>query len=95
MHERYAYPAFIFLLLGLPGRAAFGAWAGFAVVFALNLATAVPAPGVVVPEARMVGLVGAAVMTVLALGTVAGTVLAPEGDWNGPKRLVDRRRWGY
>ena len=48
MHERYAYPALVFLLVAAAGNRASPAlpilWAVFAVIFALNLVIAVP-PG--------------------------------------------------
>lgn len=65
MHERYAYPAFVFLLLALPRRGVAVAWVVFAVVLALNLVVAVPPDGWTIPLAREVGIVGGVVMTVL------------------------------
>ena len=44
MHERYAYPAFVFLLMAATNRVVF-AWLAFAITFAANLVFAVPPPG--------------------------------------------------
>lgn len=76
MHERYAYPAFVFLLLALPRPAISVLWVAFAVVFALNLVVAVPPGDWVIPEARLIGMVGAVVMTVIAFATIAAVALA-------------------
>ncbi len=50
MHERYAYPAFVFLLLAMPRPVVAITWVAFAVVFALNLVVAVPPAGWVIPR---------------------------------------------
>jgi hypothetical protein len=76
MHERYAYPAFIFLLLAMPRPVVAVTWVAFAVVFALNLVVAVPPAGWVIPGARLIGILGAVAMTVIALVTVAAMALA-------------------
>lgn len=76
MHERYAYPAFIFLLLALPRPAIAVTWVVFAVVFALNLVVAVPPDGWAIPEARLIGILGALAMTVIAFVTIAAVALA-------------------
>ena len=76
MHERYAYPAFVFLLLAMPRPVVTVTWVVFAVVFALNLVIAVPPAGWVIPGARPVGILGAVAMTVIALVTVAAVALA-------------------
>ena len=79
MHERYAYPAFVFLLLAIGRPGVLATWAPFAVAFALNLVTAVPPEGWTIPLAREIGVVGAVVMTAVAaltllrLGIGAGT----------------------
>jgi hypothetical protein len=65
MHERYAYPAFVFLLLALPRPSVAITWAIFAVVFVLNLVVAVPPEGWAIPMARELGIIGSVVMTVL------------------------------
>jgi len=76
MHERYAYPAFVFLLLAMPRPVVTVTWVAFAVVFALNLVVAVPPAGWVIPEARLIGILGAMAMTVIAVVTVATVALA-------------------
>src|SRR5262249_42945907 len=42
MHERYAYPTLVFLLLAIGRPAVAVTWVAFAVVFALDLVVAVP-----------------------------------------------------
>ena len=63
MHERYAYPAFVFLLLAARGKGDLMVWLAFALTFALNLVVAVPPAGWRIPAARELGIVGAIVMT--------------------------------
>ncbi len=67
MHERYAYPAFVFLLMAASTRVLVIAWAAFAVVFAANLVYAAPPPELSLPDGRAFSLVGAAVITLVAL----------------------------
>jgi hypothetical protein len=78
MHERYAYPAFVFLLLAATQRPVAIAWAVFAVVFLLNLVAAVPPEGWVLPDMRLVSSVGA-----IAITGVAVTVVAAAGGMSG------------
>jgi hypothetical protein len=73
MHERYAYPALVFLLLGWPRREVVVAWAAFAVAFALNLVYAVPPPGVSLPAGDLVSVVGAVVITAVAVAAIRWT----------------------
>ncbi len=75
MHERYAYPAFVFLLMAVPRPSVAIAWAVFAVVFALNLVVAIPPEGWTIPMARELGLIGGVVMTML-MGVVVALVAA-------------------
>jgi len=63
MHERYAYPTLVFLLLAIGRPAVTVTWVAFAVVFLLDLVVAVPPEGWQIPAARLVGIVGAVVMT--------------------------------
>jgi hypothetical protein len=67
MHERYAYPAFVFLLLAVNGRPLLVAWGAFAVAFAANLVFAAPAPGLPLPDGRVLSLVGSGVITLVAI----------------------------
>jgi hypothetical protein len=67
MHERYAYPAFVFLLMAANSRVLVVAWALFAVAFAANLVFAVPAPELTLPDDRVISLIGAAVITLIAV----------------------------
>ncbi len=73
MHERYAYPALVFLVLGWPRREVVMAWAAFAVVFALNLVYAVPPPGVSLPAGDLVSVGGAVVITAVAAAAIRWT----------------------
>jgi hypothetical protein len=66
MHERYAYPALVFLVLCWPNRLAVWTWAVLGVAFALNLVAAVPpsgGPGSMVPVDGVVGIAGSLAMT--------------------------------
>ena len=67
MHERYAYPAFVFLLMAANSRVLVAAWAVFAVAFAANLVFAAPAPELALPDERVISIVGAAVITLVAV----------------------------
>jgi Gpi18-like mannosyltransferase len=78
MHERYAYPAFVFLLLALPRRSVLAAWVVLAIVMALNLLVAAPPRDWTIPYAREIGLGGAIAMTTILAITVLATV-APRG----------------
>ena len=70
MHERYAYPALVFLLLALGRPAVAVAWIAFAITFLLDLLVAVPPEGWTIPETRTLPIVGSIVMTVIAVGVV-------------------------
>jgi hypothetical protein len=80
MHERYAYPAFVFLLMAINGRVLLAAWAAFSVTLLVNLVVAAPPPELALPDATTASLVGAAVITVVALITVL---------WTGREARVD------
>jgi hypothetical protein len=77
MHERYAYPALVFLLFALGRHAVAAVWVAFAATFAVNLVVAAPPEGWQIPEARALGIVGAVVMTVVTIGVF--TLLATSG----------------
>ncbi len=66
MHERYAYPAFVFLLLAIGRPGVLVAWAWFAVVFAVNLVVTFPPEGWTIPETRLLSIAGAVVITAIA-----------------------------
>ncbi|HEY4190807.1 MAG TPA: hypothetical protein VGM28_10315 [Candidatus Limnocylindrales bacterium] len=85
MHERYAYPAFVFLLLALGRPAVLVAWVAFAITFALNLVVAAPPEGWVIPEARLIGIVGAVVMTVIAIAVMV--LLVSRGPVRGEPKV--------
>jgi hypothetical protein len=72
MHERYAYPALVFLILCWPNRLALWTWAVLGAAVALNLVAAVPptgGPGSLVAVGGAVGIAGSLAMTG-ALGAV-------------------------
>ncbi len=73
MHERYAYPALVFLVLAWPRREVVAAWAAFAVAFALNLVYAVPPPGVSPPAGDLVSVAGSVVITAVAVAAIRWT----------------------
>ena len=79
MHERYAYPALIFLILCWPRREVVIAWTAFAVAFALNLVYAVPPPGVSLPAGDAVSIAGALVITMVAVATIRWTWRGEDG----------------
>ena len=73
MHERYAYPAFVFLLMAINGRALLAAWAVFSVALAANLVFAAPPVELALPDDRLVSLVGVAGITLVAVVAVLWT----------------------
>jgi hypothetical protein len=83
MHERYAYPAFVFLLMAIASRGLAAAWVAFAVAFLANLVLAVPPPELVIDGATSttISLVGAALITatlVAVLVTLLSRDRAPD-----------------
>lgn len=68
-----AYPAFVFLLMAINGRTLLAAWGLFAVALAANLLAAAPPAGWALPDDPAIGLVGAAVITLVALIAVLWT----------------------
>jgi hypothetical protein len=73
MHERYAYPAIVFLALLLPDRRVAWLWAGLSVAFTANLlAAAPPTPsiGSVVPIDGPLGVAGSLGVTLLMAATM-------------------------
>jgi hypothetical protein len=77
MHERYAYPAFVFLLLAIGQPGVLTAWAWFAVAFAANLIVTFPPAGWSIPETRLLSIVGAVVITAVAVVTLVTLVRGP------------------
>ena len=67
MHERYAYPAFVFLLMAANTRVLLVAWAAFAIAFAANLVWAAPAPELSLPDLGAATLLGSGVITLVAV----------------------------
>ncbi|MEO8468385.1 MAG: glycosyltransferase 87 family protein [Chloroflexota bacterium] len=80
MHERYAYPALIFLLVLFPDRRAVALWVTLGIVYTLNLVAAVPptpAIGAVIPVDGWLGIAGSVVMTAVMIGTLIGLRTSP------------------
>lgn len=74
MHERYSYPAFVFLALAFPDRRALALWIAFGIVFTLNLLAAIPptpAIGAALPVGGLLGVIGSLAMTAIAIATLA------------------------
>jgi hypothetical protein len=87
MHERYAYPALIFLLLAWPNRLAVWTWLLLAAAVTLNLVAAVPpagSPGSLIPVSGPVGIIGSIAMTTGFVLVLVGLRRAEEPD---PDRL--------
>lgn len=75
MHERYAYPAVVFLILCWPDRLAVWTWAVVSVTVVLNMIAAVPPtgePGSLIPVGGPVGIVGSVAMTTGLAATLWG-----------------------
>ena len=92
MHERYAYPALVFLLVAAAGNRGSPAlpilWLVFAAIFALNLVIAVPpGPDLVdgVPLVDALTVAGSAVMTVIAGLLVLLVVRQSDGPSTNPR----------
>ena len=83
MHERYAYPAFVFLLMGASGRGLVAVWVAFAIAFAVNLVVAVPPPELALDRAtaRAISLVGAVVITAVLVAVLLS--LRSRDRWRG------------
>jgi hypothetical protein len=70
MHERYDYPAFVFLLMAINGRVLFAAWAALSVTMLANLVVAVPPPELALPDTASASLLGVAVIALVAVVAV-------------------------
>ena len=73
MHERYAYPALIFLLVLFPDRRAVVLWVTLGIVYTLNLVAAVPPNpeiGALIPVDGWTGITGSITMTAILIGTL-------------------------
>lgn len=77
MHERYAYAAFVFLLLAVGRPGVLTAWLWFAVAFTANLVVTFPPLGWTIPEARLISIVGSIVITAVALVALLRLVREP------------------
>jgi len=76
MHERYAYPALVFLVLLWSDRRAVATWLLLAVAISLNLIAAVPptgGPGAILPVGGLLGTVGSIAMTAALVATLVAT----------------------
>ena len=83
MHERYAYPAVVFLILAWPNRWAVGTWLLVAITASANVIAAAPPqgpPGSLLSVAGPIGIVGSLAMTVALVGTVVGLRRASLSD---------------
>ena len=85
MHERYAYPALVFLLLALGRPAIAAVWIVFAITFLLDLLVAVPPQGWTIPNAQALTVVGSIVMTGVTLAVVI--LLASRGPIRGEPKV--------
>ncbi len=83
MHERYAYPAFVFLLMAATNRVVFVAWLAFAITFAANLVFAVPPPELALPNEPLIGVVGAIVISFVGLVTLVELLRPERRDTHG------------
>ena len=75
MHERYAYPALIFLMVLFPDRRAVALWVTLGIVYTLNLVAAVPPTpdiGAAIPVDGWLGIAGSVAMTAVMVGTLVG-----------------------
>ena len=85
MHERYAYPALVFLLFALGRPAVAVAWIAFAITFLLDMLVAVPPEGWTIPDTRIIPIVGSIAMTVIAVWVVI--LLASRGPMRGEPKV--------
>ena len=79
MHERYAYPALVFLAIMLPDRRVLALWLVFSGVFTLNLLAAAPPTEEIarlLPAFGPLGVIGSLVVTVCAVAALR--LLLPE-----------------
>lgn len=75
MHERYAYPALVLLLLAWPDRLAVWTWLVLSVTVTLNLLAAVPpsgGPGTLIPVGGPLGIAGSVAMSGALVATLWG-----------------------
>ncbi len=75
MHERYAYPALIFLVVLFPDRRAVALWVALGIIYTLNLVAAVPPTpevGAALPADGWLGIAGSTAMTAMAVSTLWG-----------------------
>jgi hypothetical protein len=83
MHERYAFPALVFLALWLPERRVRWTWIAFSFAFSANLLAAIPPTDLVrqlLPVNGYVGIVGSVVLTFVTAVTLALVLRPPERD---------------
>jgi Gpi18-like mannosyltransferase len=83
MHERYAFPALVFLALWLPERRVRWTWIAFSIAFTLNLLAAIPPTDLVhqlLPVNGFVGILGSVVLTLVTAVTLALVVRPPQRD---------------
>jgi hypothetical protein len=86
MHERYSYPALVFLVLLWPQRLAIATWIALLVVVTLNVVAAVPPqgdPGSLVPLYGPIGAIGSIAITLCAVATLVGLARATRPGTTG------------
>lgn len=86
MHERYSYPALVFLPLLWPNRLALWTWGALLVAVTANVVAAVPpegGPGALVPLFGPVGAIGAVAITAGAVACFVGLGRATRRDTSG------------
>lgn len=91
MHERYAYPALIFLLVLFPDRGAVVLWVILGIVHTLNLVAAVPPTpevGALIPVDGWLGIAGSIAMTTVLVGTMVGLRTSRANPSSPPARSV-------
>lgn len=94
MHERYAYPALVFLLLAWPDRLAVGTWLVLSVTVTLNLLAAVPpsgGPGALIPVGGPLGIAGSVAMVAGLGATLWGLRRGATESASQPSRTIHRR----
>jgi hypothetical protein len=87
MHERYAYPAFIFLLMAVNGRLLAIAWGAFSIAFAANLVFSAPPPELSLPDDPTISIMGSGIITLVAVIAVLWTGRADRyehAEWDQP-----------
>jgi hypothetical protein len=86
MHERYSYPALIFLVFLWPNRLAVATWVVLAVAVTANVVAAVPpdgGPGTLIPLYGPLGAIGSVAITASAIASLVGLARATRRGTSG------------